>query len=125
MPKTSQSANPRGRRTAVLVIILLLLVTPFVYSITDRVVASGTSDAPFLEYPDPEYKQCVRDTEYMRHHHWELLTGVREEVVRYGVRGEIGLDKCKDCHTNRERFCDQCHNKVSLQPDCFGCHYYP
>ena len=61
----------------------------------------------------------------MRRHHWELLRGVREEIVRYGKRGEIGLDRCRECHTSRERFCNVCHDAVSLTPDCFDCHYYP
>ena len=47
------------------------------------------------------------------------------QVVRYGIRGEIGLKKCKECHTSRERFCTKCHEAVSLTPDCYGCHYYP
>ena len=80
---------------------------------------------PFLEKPAPEHDKCVRETTYMRHHHWELLRGIREEVVRYGMRGEVGLNGCRDCHTKRERFCDQCHTAVSLTPDCWGCHYYP
>ncbi|MFC2085001.1 cytochrome C, partial [Bacteroidota bacterium] len=71
------------------------------------------------------YKNCVRETEYMRHHHWELLRTIREEVVRYGKRGEINLKKCQECHTSRERFCNKCHDAVSMKPDCYGCHYYP
>jgi hypothetical protein len=45
--------------------------------------------------------------------------------VRHGKRGEVCLSKCGECHKSRERFCDRCHNAVSLTPDCFGCHYYP
>ena len=80
---------------------------------------------PFLERPDEKYKECVRDTEFMRLHHWELLRAVREEVVRYGHRGDIGISKCRECHVSREGFCNRCHNSVNLYPDCFGCHYYP
>jgi len=63
--------------------------------------------------------------EYMPYHHWTLLREVRNEVVRDGVRGEISLDRCRGCHPGRERFCNRCHEAVSLAPDCFGCHYYP
>ncbi len=126
MVDTKQTNNDSGGRVGLTVIIVLLILTPFVYAIADRVIPAGADlDTEFLEYPGPEHPECVRDTEYMRHHHWELLTGVREEVVRYGVRGDVSLDKCKDCHTSREQFCNKCHNAVSLQPDCFGCHYYP
>ena len=61
----------------------------------------------------------------MRFHHWELLRLTREEVVRYGIRGDVGLNRCGECHTSRERFCDRCHEATSLHPDCWGCHYYP
>ena len=43
----------------------------------------------------------------------------------YGKRGEVGLFMCKDYHTSREEFCNQCHNASSVYPDCYGCHYYP
>jgi hypothetical protein len=104
----------------------LLILIPLGHSIVGSVVRQS-SETPevFLERPDAKYERCVKETSYMRFHHWELLRGIREEVVRYGKRGEIGLDKCKDCHTSKERFCNQCHNAVSLTPDCFGCHYYP
>jgi hypothetical protein len=108
------------------VIPAFILLAPVGYSVVSSVVGQRGEDlAPFLEMPEPKYENCVKETEYMRFHHWELLRGVREEVVRYGKRGEIGLKKCSECHTSRERFCDRCHEAVSLKPDCFGCHHYP
>jgi hypothetical protein len=105
---------------------VVILLIPLGYSIVSPLVAQERrADRPFLERPDPQYEACLRDTTYMRHHHWELLRTVREEVVRYGVRGDVGLMKCKECHTSRERFCNRCHDAVSLYPDCFDCHYYP
>lgn len=117
---------PDPRRTMLTVVIILAILIPFGYSVVDRVVAQGPDPAElFLEYPDPQYTACVEDTEYMRYHHWELLRRTREEVVRFGVRGEVDLNRCRDCHTSRERFCNRCHDATSLTPDCFGCHYYP
>jgi hypothetical protein len=108
------------------VILVLIILIPFGYSVVARVVAQGPDSAPvFLERPAPEHKECVRETEYMRFHHWELLRRTREEVVRYGIRGDVDLNKCRECHTSRERFCDRCHHATSLRPDCYGCHYYP
>lgn len=105
---------------------ILVILSPLGYSVVSYVFAQDTQDdRPFLERPDPKYENCVRDTEFMRHHHWELLRGIREEVVRYGKRGEVGLSKCRECHTSRERFCNECHDAVSMKTDCFGCHYYP
>ena len=117
-----------SKNTSIILVTVLALIIlfPLGYSIVSYVFAQVNQSAePFLEMPDEKYRDCVKETEYMRFHHWELLRGIREEVVRYGKRGEIHLNKCRDCHTSRERFCNQCHNAVSLYPDCFGCHYYP
>jgi hypothetical protein len=95
------------------------------------------------EAPDSKYRECIRPTKYMREHHWELLKGLREKVVRDGIRGDLvavetisqgetetikveqSLDGCWRCHQSKVRFCDRCHNAASVRPDCFGCHYYP
>ena len=105
---------------------LLIILFPLGHSVVIRVIPKGDErPGVFLELPDPKHDGCVKETLYMRFHHWELLRGIREEIVRYGKRGEIGLYKCRECHTSRERFCNVCHNAVSLSPDCFECHYYP
>lgn len=116
-----------GHKKIILALIpVLIILLPLGYGLVSSVVAGGTDTSqPYLERPDPKYENCVRDSEYMRFHHWELLRGIREEVVRYGIRGDIGLNKCQECHTSREKFCDQCHNAVTMTPDCFDCHYYP
>ena len=109
-----------------IVIIAVLVLVPLGFSVVAQVSQNGTeSSNDFLEKPDPKYEDCVREASYMRFHHWELLRSIREEVVRYGKRGDIGLSKCAECHTSRERFCDKCHEATSLTPDCFDCHYYP
>ena len=104
---------------------ILLILFLILYGVISNVVALGNEPPEVnLEKPDPQYDKCVEDTEYMRYHHWELLRTYREEVVRYGKRSDVGLFMCKNCHTSREKFCDQCHNAVSMYPDCFGCHNY-
>ena len=125
MAKPSTVTSPVGRRNLWILIVILAIFVPFVYSavsfaISDKEVPSEV----FLERPDSIYTECVKDTEYMRYHHWELLRAIREDVVRYGIRGDIGLKSCGTCHTSRERFCNRCHDAVSLKPDCFECHYY-
>ena len=122
------SKTPLADRRAGLLMALsaLVILLPFGYSAVSRVVVpDGSAPRPFLEKADPKYDRCIRDTTYMRFHHWELLRTVRDEVVRSGRPGDVALKKCRGCHTSRERFCDRCHNAVSLQPDCWGCHYYP
>ncbi len=126
MPGKTAFSRLKSRPILIALILVLIILFPLGYSIVARAIPQGTEASElFLERPDPKHERCVEETIYMRFHHWELLRGIREEVVRYGKRGEIGLNKCRDCHTSRERFCDACHNSVSLTPDCFGCHYYP
>jgi hypothetical protein len=123
----TDTGKPKIRQNLIAVVVaIVVIVFPLGYSMVSHVAADPADDAPlFLERPDAKYKECVKDTEYMRNHHWELLRGVREEIVRYGKRGDIALATCRDCHTSRERFCDRCHHATSLTPDCFECHYYP
>ena len=116
-----------GERIAQLVIVpVVIILAPLGYSLLSSLLVRAATPAPeFLEMPDARHEECVRETEYMRFHHWELLRQAREEVVRYGERGSVGLKRCSECHTSRERFCDRCHAATSLHPDCWGCHYYP
>jgi hypothetical protein len=114
---------------------VVILLLPLAYSVVSSFAAQNADVQPaFLEKVHPDLGPCVRDPAYMRFHHWELLRSIREDVVRYGKREEIvrngqplevGLNGCQRCHTRRERFCNQCHQAVSLYPDCFGCHNYP
>ena len=112
----------RGNRIAVAVM-ALVIVSPIGFSAVSSAISRGPQ--PFLERPDQGQRACVKDTEYMRFHHMDYLKEIREEYVRYGIREAKGLSSCKGCHTNRERFCDRCHQTVDLNIDCFGCHYYP
>ena len=123
MPET----DPRNRRSTIFVLLIVVVVLfPLGYSAVSSLFAQDAAvPAQFLERPDAQYENCVRETTYMRFHHWELLREVRKEIVRYGRRGELGLAKCRECHTSRERFCDRCHRAASVILDCFGCHYYP
>lgn len=125
-PNKAANSRPGRGRVLLAVVIVLIILIPLGYSIASRIIPKGV-EVPevFLERPDAKYDRCIRETEYMRYHHWELLRGVREEIVRYGKRGDIELNTCRECHTSRERFCNACHDAVSLTPDCFECHYYP
>ncbi len=113
-------------KTQFITVIAGVILMPLVYSTLSYFITPLVHDPqPFLEKPDAKYESCVRDTAYMRVHHMDYLKEIREEVVRYGKRGEVRLSTCAGCHTSRERFCNQCHNTVNLTLDCFGCHYYP
>jgi hypothetical protein len=32
---------------------------------------------------------------------------------------------CMDCHSNKTKFCDQCHNYMGVDPYCWDCHIEP
>ena len=32
---------------------------------------------------------------------------------------------CMDCHYNKTRFCDRCHDFVGVTPNCWDCHIEP
>jgi len=116
----------KDNQTRLIAVIAVIILAPLVYSSVSYLVAVRNGpDKPFLEKPDAKYQDCVRDTAYMRIHHMDLLKEIREEFVRHGIRGEIRLRTCAECHTSRERFCNRCHETVNLNLDCFGCHYYP
>jgi len=113
-----------GNRTIAIVVAVsaLIILFPLGYSV---VGVAFSPPRPFLEKPDEKHENCVRDTSYMRFHHMDLLKELREEAVREGKGGEISVNSCRECHTSRKQFCNQCHNAVNLYVDCFGCHYYP
>lgn len=115
-----------GKNNLLVFVSLVLIFAPLGYSLAHYIGDESTqASRPFLELPSEEHKECVRETSYMRLHHMDLLKEIREEAVRFGRRGEISLDSCRECHRNRGRFCNECHTAVSLNVDCFGCHYYP
>ncbi|MBF0621818.1 MAG: hypothetical protein HQL54_07805 [Magnetococcales bacterium] len=71
-------------------------------------------------------EKCIKDTDWMRRNHMNMLMEKRHVTVREGVRVPAeSLLNCKTCHTSREKFCDKCHSYVGVQPDCFECHNYP
>ena len=32
---------------------------------------------------------------------------------------------CMDCHSNKTKFCDECHNYMGVNPYCWDCHIEP
>ena len=112
----------RGTWATVFAVIILL---PVLLSLVGFVFSRGGDKAEvFLEAPNPEWENCVRNAEYMRFRHMDLLKEVRDDVIRDGLKGGITLAGCGDCHENRDQFCDKCHEKASVLLDCWGCHYY-
>jgi len=65
----------------------------------------------------------------------DLLNEWRDQVVRENDRYEIGSDgvrferslsnTCLNCHVNKDKFCDKCHDYMGVQPYCWDCHLVP
>lgn len=84
--------------------------------------------------------QCVRETDWMRRHHMELISHDRNITVHQGVRTLDGsLAGCVSCHANKNgagvpipvtamqgpggtQFCAGCHEYTGVSMDCFTCH---
>ena len=77
-------------------------------------------------------EQCVRDTDYMRRNHMNILKHQRDETMYKGIRTtQDSLKNCIECHVNpktnsvassKEDFCMGCHLHAAVQLDCFECH---
>ena len=111
-----------------LIIFLVVLLTPFWWNFGNQ-----------AEQPQPELtekakaaKFCVESTEFMKTEHMQLLDQWRESVVRHGERVYVNTqgkefnmsltNTCLDCHDNKDKFCDKCHDYASVRPYCWDCH---
>lgn len=86
--------------------------------------------------PNPEkpkdVKECVKPVQYMKTTHMQLLNQWRDEVLRDGKRGQVEaggkmyekslMNGCLECHTDKKKFCDECHTYAAVKPFCWDCH---
>jgi len=81
-------------------------------------------------------KECVESKDWMRGDHMQLLNQWRDSVVRDYNRGYISnanhnrfdmslQNGCMKCHSNKKKFCDECHNYMAVKPFCWDCHIAP
>jgi len=86
----------------------------------------------------PEAKpgtECVRDPEFMRRNHMDMLKHKRDLTVHEGNRlPEFSLNECIACHAvkgddgknvtvaDSRHFCRSCHDYAAVKVDCFQCH---
>jgi hypothetical protein len=114
-----------------LIIFAALVSLPFWYNATKSKARPEVSlDTP--EIRALEVKKCIEDTEYMRAKHMKLLADWKVSVVREGNRVYAASDgreylmcieeTCLDCHSNKEEFCDVCHEYAGVEPNCWSCH---
>ena len=95
-------------------------------------------DTPAIQEWEKQYgkKECVESKEFMRAEHMQLLNDWRDKVVREDNRGYVSSSNhkrfnmslqngCMNCHSNKKKFCDECHTYMSVTPYCWDCHIQP
>jgi hypothetical protein len=128
-----------GKIIAGLLIFVGLCILPFYFNI-GKVSAKPELklDTPAIQQWEKQYgkKECVESKEYMRAEHMQLLNNWRDAVVRDADRGYISdtnhkrfdmslQNGCMRCHSNKKKFCDECHNYMAVKPFCWDCHTAP
>lgn len=122
-----------------LVIFLILIFLPLAPNLGKTVPPPERKlDTPVIQKLAEKDRKCIMPTEWMRANHMQMLVDWRDNVVRSDEKGapifrEFNspdgrkflaslTNTCLDCHSNKDKFCDQCHNYVAVAPNCFGCH---
>ena len=121
----------KGKIIIGLVIFVVFFTSPFLYGL----VKSGPAPEPELSPKAKEAKLCVETKEHMVESHMQMLNQWRDEAIRYGKRIYVATNgkeyvvslqnTCMDCHNNKTKFCDQCHNYSGVDPYCWECHIEP
>ncbi|MCJ7683103.1 MAG: sulfate reduction electron transfer complex DsrMKJOP subunit DsrJ [Desulfobacteraceae bacterium] len=114
-----------------LIIGIGLFLSPFFYNAGKAAKAPD----PQLTAKAKEAQVCVGKKAYMRESHFTLLDEWRQTAVRDGERYYTAYNgkkyykslqvTCMDCHSNKTKFCDQCHNYLDVVPYCWDCHIVP
>jgi hypothetical protein len=113
-----------------LVIFVLFVTFPLWFN-----AFSTASTVPKVELPPGGEKECVAPAAEMRASHMVMLNEWRDAVLRDGERVAVtvggkeyrkGLQMaCMACHSNKEKFCDPCHDYTAVNPYCWDCHLTP
>jgi len=119
-----------GKIIAGIIIFLGIVTFPLWYN----GLSGKSTTVPDLKIVTKE-KQCVEATPYMKASHMKLLDQWRNKVVRENARLYRGVsgktytislsNTCLECHSNKDEFCDKCHNYVGVTPTCWNCHVIP
>ena len=120
-----------GKKIIPGLIIFLGLVT---YPFWHNTVSGKTAYVPKPEIPKDQ-KECIEPKAYIRVNHKALLEDWRNAVVRDGELTYVAGNKkkyimslnrtCMKCHTDKTKFCDECHNYMGVTNKCWDCHVYP
>ncbi len=111
-----------------------LMIFPILYD-TGKATPPPEPKIDTPEIQKMEVKQCIEPKEHMKSEHMQILNDWRDRVVRDGKTIYIASDgkqytislqnTCMKCHSNKDKFCDECHNYAAVSPYCWDCHIEP
>lgn len=119
-----------------LLVISLSFISAIAFAHTDAVThdAALGEEARAIKAEGKTYHE--EGISVIRKMHPEFLNHKRDKTLRQGVRTqEYSLKGCVNCHANKDtssntyhpvnekdQFCSDCHEQVSVSMDCFSCH---
>jgi predicted CXXCH cytochrome family protein len=115
---------------------MFAVVLIFMLSLTATASATNNSGrVPMPAIPMGEGDHCVKDTDFMRRNHMDMLMHQRDETMIEGIRDkQYSLKECISCHAvygpdsvpvtvaDPQHFCRSCHDYAAVSIDCFQCH---
>lgn len=119
-----------------LLIFVGLVALPFIFS-GEKATAKPDPkvDTPEIMKMPEQDRKCVESKAFMKREHMKLLNEWRDWVVRDGDTIFTASDgkqyvmslqnTCMKCHSNKSKFCDECHNYAAVSPYCWDCHIAP
>ena len=126
-----------GKIITGLIIFFILMTLPFIWNLGHLGKAPPKPD-PKIDTPviqEMAEKKCVEQKAVMKTAHMQMLDVWRDSVVRDGNRIFVATDgkhynmslqnTCMRCHSNKKKFCDECHNYAAVTPYCWVCHIAP
>lgn len=119
-----------------LIIFMIFVTLPFTWSTgKEYLKVDPKIDTPEIQKLPEAERKCVESKEFMRKEHMKMLIDWRDAVVRDGKTLYVNSqgksfnmslqNTCMQCHTNKSKFCDECHNYVGVKPYCWDCHIEP
>jgi hypothetical protein len=127
-----------GKIIAGLAVFVVLAMFPFLNNIGKASAKpEPKTDTPVILQWEKDYgkKECVESKEFMRTEHMQMLNDWRDSVVRDNERKYVSKsgrefqkslqNTCMNCHSNKKKFCDECHNYMAVKPYCWTCHIAP
>ena len=125
-----------GWKIIIGIIIFIGIATfPFFY---DFGKASAPPPDPKIDTPEIQKmveKKCIEPKSFMKKEHMVMLDDWRNKAVREALTIYVATDgkeyvmslqnTCMRCHSNKKKFCDECHNYAAVTPYCWDCHIEP